>query len=100
MYIVSLSNQTFLFTNSTERFTLDGREVAPKAPEWMMKNHYALKLREEGKISFEIKKKRTQKEELQDKCKELGIQVGDNASIATMEKSILAKEKELEDAEK
>jgi len=97
MYLVSLSNQTFLFKNDKEIFKLEGRAISPKAPDWIEKNHYALKLREEGKISFEIRKKLTYKEELQQKCKELGIEVGDKTKPAVMEKLILEKEQELED---
>ena len=100
MYVVSLSNQKFLFSNGTERFTLDGREVAPNAPEWLMSNHYALKLKEQGKVAFEIKKKLTPREKLIERANKLGLIFGDDIKVGNLEKMIEAKEKELKDDKK
>ena len=100
MYLVNLSVQKFLFSNGNERFTLDGREVAPNAPEWIMENHYALKLKKEEKISFEIKKKLTQREKLIERANELGLIFGDDIKVGNLEKMIEAKEKELKDDKK
>lgn len=100
MLVSNASVQQFLFKNSDERFILKGGLIAQKAPEWIMKNKQALRLREEGKISFEIKRKLTEREKLLGRCKELNIVVGDNVKIANMEKLIADKEKELEDAKK
>ena len=99
--MVTVSNasvQQYLFKNGDERFILKGGLIGQKAPDWIMQNKQALRLRKEEKISFEVKRKLTEEEQLRERCMELGIVIGDGTSIANMEKLIADKEKELEDA--
>lgn len=101
MKVTNLTGQKVLFKHDGKSFLLKSRQLVAKAPEWMMTNAYALKLREQEKISFEVKKQpNTPKEKLMLHADGLGLVYGDGIKVAALEEMIKAKEKELEDAKK
>jgi len=99
MKLTNHSVQPFLFRNGTERFKLGGSAIVVEAPDWVGSTKYALDLREQEKVSFEIKKQpKTEKEKLMARAAELGIIHGDGITVAALQAKIAEEEKKLEES--
>jgi len=100
MKITSNSAQPFLFKHNKERFILKPKLIVQEAPDWMMENEHALKLKEEEKISFTVKKKLTAFEQLKVEATKIGVVYGDGVKMAALETMVETKQKELDNAKK